>query len=169
MATLWGLGVATAGAEGASEPDSAAIGEPRGFDRPTWVMARSLVVPGWGQLKNGAWWKAILVAGIEGALVERLCFEDRLAGAFRRRAERVDPESEAFARLDWKAEKHRRHRRDFIWWTSLFVLLSMGDAYVDAHLKRFDVELQIEPGAVPTGSEAQAPATAMRIGLAWRP
>ena len=37
--------------------------EKRGpFEAPGWVMMRSLVVPGWGQLHNRAWLKAIGVA-----------------------------------------------------------------------------------------------------------
>jgi hypothetical protein len=42
------------------------------LDEPRYVMLRSLLVPGWGQLHNHAWFKAALVAGIEGWFVSDL-------------------------------------------------------------------------------------------------
>jgi hypothetical protein len=38
------------------------------LDQPRWVMLRSLIVPGWGQLHNQAWIKGALVAGTDGYL-----------------------------------------------------------------------------------------------------
>src|SRR5690242_5557530 len=38
------------------------------FDTPRWVMIRSAILPGWGQLHNGSWLKALALAGGEGAL-----------------------------------------------------------------------------------------------------
>jgi hypothetical protein len=47
------------------------------FDRPRWVMLRSLLVPGWGQAHNHAWIKtALLVAG-DGSLRWRLVRDER--------------------------------------------------------------------------------------------
>jgi len=138
-----------------------------GFASPSWVMVRSMVFPGWGQLKNGAYLKALIFAGIEGALLERLYFEDRVSGEFERKAQDALPESAERERYEWKAEKHARHRRDFIWWTGIFIVLSAGDAYVDAQLKRFDVQVQTEEeAALPGGRGAPF---AVRLGVRlWR-
>jgi hypothetical protein len=38
------------------------------LDQPRWVMLRSLVAPGWGQLHNQSWIKGALVAGADGYL-----------------------------------------------------------------------------------------------------
>src|ERR1043166_5441548 len=46
-------------------------------EQPRFVMARSLLVPGWGQLHNHAWWKAVLVAGVEGVLGTRIVQDQR--------------------------------------------------------------------------------------------
>ena len=119
------------------------------FDPPTWVALRSLVVPGWGQAKNRSWLKALLVAGLEAAFVERLYFEDRLVGEYRRKRYEYPAQADFYER---KEERHKGHRLDFIWWTSLFVGLSMGDAFVDAHLKDFEVDLG--PGTDPDPEQA---------------
>ena len=46
-------------------------------DQPRFVMARSLLVPGWGQLHNHAWIKAALIAGAEGLLIGRILDDQR--------------------------------------------------------------------------------------------
>ncbi len=50
------------------------------FDRPRWVMLRSLLVPGWGQAHNGAWLKAALVVAGDGALRVRFFRDERRLG-----------------------------------------------------------------------------------------
>ena len=134
------------------------------FDAPTWVALRSLVIPGWGQAKNGAWLKALFVAGVQIAFIERLVFENRMVHEYRDKA-LDDPSEAAFYKM--KAERHESHRRDFIWWTSLWVALSMGDAYVDAHLRDFDVRLQAEPSTEPGGGD-ESVGLAVRVSLGLR-
>lgn len=102
-------------------------------------MMRSVVVPGWGQFKNGAWLKAALFAGAEGAFIYGIVDEGNLADDAEARAA-AEPGLEGF----WlaEAEDHRARRKDYIWWGAFTVLLSMGDAYVDAHLKGFKTEFR---------------------------
>jgi Family of unknown function (DUF5683) len=137
-------------AEAQPQPEESADPELGYFDTPTWVMMRSLAVPGWGQVHNRSWLKALFVVGVEGAMIERLLYEKNRVHYYRNlKYERPD-EADYY---QMKEDRHKGHRRDFIWWTSLFVFVSMWDAYVDAHLKYFDVELQTSPevfeGAVP--------------------
>jgi hypothetical protein len=99
-------------------------------------MARSLVVPGWGQAHNGPWLKAALFAGAEGALIYGVFEEDRLA----RDADEMGD--------DALADSHRSYKKDYLWWGAFAMLLSVGDAYVDAHLRGFDAEFREEDSAI---------------------
>ncbi len=90
---------------------------------PTGAMLRSAVVPGWGQLYNGKWFKAILVAGAEIGLVANAVIQNQLA------VQANNPFDRAF---------YEDNRSLSIWWLGAVILYSMGDAYVDAHLYRFD-------------------------------
>ncbi|MBM3318591.1 MAG: hypothetical protein FJY75_12135 [Candidatus Eisenbacteria bacterium] len=123
----------------------------RGFDAPTWVMARSAVFPGWGQAKNGAWLKALLVAGTEIAFLERLHFENRRVHDYRARAAVTPEGTSERALLDSRVRRHMNHRRDFTWWLGFLLAYSLADAYVDAHLRHFDVSL--EGGGEPRAGE----------------
>jgi hypothetical protein len=113
-----------------------------GLNSPTAVMARSLIFPGWGQAKNHAWLKAIVVAGVEGAFLERIAYENRMADRYAALANAYATDDPRRVAFDQGIERHRHHRRDFTWWTGLWVFLAMGDAYTDAHLRHFDVRLQ---------------------------
>jgi hypothetical protein len=106
---------------------------------------RSAVVPGWGQATNGQWVKAALFAGAEGALLWGIVDEDRLRSEASRNA-RERPEEAFF----WKdqADRHGERKRSYLWWTAFTILLSVGDAYVDAHLRGFDAEFREEDSAV---------------------
>jgi hypothetical protein len=129
------------------------------FDASGWVMLRSGLIPGWGQAKNGRWLKATIVAGIEVALFERLHFEQGRIDYYCDRASELPCEDqEKYDYYMSKVERHEGHRKDFIWWTSLTILLSMGDAYVDAQLRDFDVDLQYEPEPGSEGNSGGSPA-----------
>lgn len=141
---------------------------PRGrFDAPAWVMLRSALIPGWGQAKNGEWFKVLLAVGLEATFAERLRFEHCMVQRYEQRLLWAEERGAGEIELDqlrWKVEKHENHRRDFIWWTSMLVVLSMGDAFVDAHLKSFDVQLQTEPAE----DDPPAQGTHLRVGLVYR-
>ncbi|MBD3235690.1 MAG: hypothetical protein GF330_03190, partial [Candidatus Eisenbacteria bacterium] len=103
--------------------DSLRVGS--GWDAPTWVMVRSFLVPGWGQAKNGAWLKALFCAAVGAAFYERLYFEDRMVSEYREKMHAAEDPYLASV-LAGKVERHRGHRRDFIWWTGLFLALCGG-------------------------------------------
>lgn len=95
-------------------------------------MFKSALVPGWGQWSNGKHLKAGAFFLAEGYMIYR-------AG----RAAHREGEAEDHG-LDAEAEKWNAERRDFTWWLLFAVVLSMGDAYVDAHLRGFDAEFDLE-------------------------
>ncbi|HVP39059.1 MAG TPA: DUF5683 domain-containing protein [Candidatus Saccharimonadales bacterium] len=118
---------------------------------PFQVMLRSALVPGWGQLTNGKWWKAILVAGLEGYLAASAVSAGRDVHRYEDSL-RVAPTYEDTLNAEFYLQDARNRRSGFIWWTVGAVGLSMLDAYVDAHFKNFDVTpIAAEPGKHPAG------------------
>jgi len=133
------------GATRAAEPDSTDLGRARGFGRPFWVMMRSVAIPGWGQAHNGKWLKMVLIGGTESAFIYGAINEDRLARDAARRGGEHPEESYYWGQV---SEDHKSSKRDYIWWGAFTLLVSMGDAFVDAHLKGFDAEFRQADSAV---------------------
>jgi hypothetical protein len=134
-----------------------------GFDAPRWVMARSLVLPGWGQLHNGSWIKALAVAGGEGLLVARMR-EDQQA------LERIDQDVQAARRdrddvREVAAVEAYNRRLDVLvgreWMFAGLLTYALLDAYVDAHFRDFKLEFENDP-ALPGG---KAPKRGARLSL----
>jgi len=96
---------------------------------PTKAFVLSLVLPGGGQFYNGAYLKGGLFALGEGTLAYGVYWgQSRM--------------SEAKRELDeTRYTSSRRSRNDFIWGLIGLVFLSSLDAYVDAHLKEFEVNI----------------------------
>jgi len=117
-------------------------------------MMRSAALPGWGQLQNGKWFKAILLGGTECGFLYGIYNEDRLADDAGRKT-RQYPEDSSEG-IYWKSEsdRHRATKKDYLWWGAFTLMLSLGDAYVDAHLQRFDVEFREEDSAIRLSFEA---------------
>jgi hypothetical protein len=139
---------------------------------PWAIMARSGVVPGWGQWTNGRRWKALLVAGAEiGAGV-------RLAGAIAETDDALDRERAAVASGDEGAaviaradyDRAFEHRARWAWIVGTAVAVSMLDAYVDAHLLQFDADFGPEPKLIDGDDAAEgrgggAGTSGVRLGL----
>jgi uncharacterized protein DUF5683 len=113
--------------------------------KPFFVMARSAVVPGWGQLYNHKVLKAGVVVAGEGLLVYEAVSEwkkendsvDRLSALL---DAGLGPGDAAYDAEDLDREAHRNRKINWIWWGLAAHLLSMMDAYVDAHLASFDAD-----------------------------
>ncbi len=90
---------------------------------PTGAMLRSLALPGWGQFYNGKWFKGVLAMGVETGLVLNAIYLDA----------QLDNSTDPF-----NQEFYRNNRNLSFWWLGATILLSMLDAYVDAHLYHFD-------------------------------
>ena len=98
---------------------------------PTGAMLRSLLSPGGGQLYNGKWLKAGLLFVTETGLIVNALYWDH--------------QTKKVANA-WDRDFCRNNRNLSIWWLAGVVLLSMGDAYVDAHLANFDVSPDLSKG-----------------------
>ncbi len=146
-------------------------------EQPRFVMARSLVVPGWGQAHNRAWFKAALVAGVEGVLGAQVVGDQR---ALRRLEDRLAAQQRAGdapgyaqtaneynARLDAAVGRQ--------WLLAGTITLALVDAYVDAHFRGFDVEFQndpalpegVPPEVTPVSGRAPRGGLSARLALRW--
>ncbi len=93
----------------------------------TGAVLRSMLVPGWGQLYTENYVKAAAFAITEGVLIYSASHEHDQMMRFKTGG-------------DFVVEKfYRNSRNKLLWWLTGVVLLSMGDAYVDAHLYRLDI------------------------------
>jgi hypothetical protein len=148
-----------------------------GFDAPRWVMARSLVVPGWGQLHNGSWIKAIGVATGEGVLISRMVNDNQALDDLNRSIEEAraagDEVAEVAAVGAYNSRLDELVRRQ--WLFAALLTYSLLDAYIDAHFRNFDIEFGRDPalpGGVPPppgkGKEkGKAASGEYRLALRW--
>lgn len=135
-----------------------------GFDQPKWVMARSLAFPGWGQLHNGSWKKALLIGGVEVGFIAKL-FDDKhtlnqeLADISAAQAA-GDAVREAALESDYnkRSDQFIGHQ----WFLGAVLAYSMLDAYIDAHFRNFHVGPNDDP-ALPPGERRS---TGLR--LSWQ-
>jgi hypothetical protein len=136
------------------------------LDQPRWVMLRSLAVPGWGQAHNGAWVKAVLVAGTEGLLISRLVDDNRVLRDLEDEATaarlRGDDEAEDRATNAYNARLDEYVARQ--WLLGGAVAYALVDAYVDAHFRDFDLDFEYDP-ALPGGAPG---GPGGRLSLRWR-
>ena len=140
-----GLGIALATTAGAEESAGrpALGGTPavvgRSTSSPPATMFRSLAFPGWGQLENNQPIKAAVVFAAETGLVAAGYVE------WQRSERSLDAQEAAALSGDAAsaAEHYERYldRRDRaisrFWWSGFAILLSMLDAYTEAHLRDF--------------------------------
>jgi hypothetical protein len=107
---------------------------------PMGALIRSVAFPGWGQFYNEKYLKAALVFGIETTYIVLAADEWRKSNFHKKNFQSAPPYS---AEQYWEFDQyqfHRDRRNLYLWVISGIVFLSMFDAYVDAHLNRFDKE-----------------------------
>jgi hypothetical protein len=135
-------------------------------EQPRFVMARSLIIPGWGQLHNGSWLKAGLVAAAEGWLGVKIVqdqrrLDDLLGDIGPLQAVPPDSLNSDERRLlnalvnEYNGVLDQRLGRQ--WLLGGVLAYALVDAYVDAHFRNFDLEFQHDP-ALPPGSSPAHPA-----------
>jgi hypothetical protein len=138
LLALWAPGAAALpdapGAKDGAPPDSA-----RHLPSPLSVMLRSAVVPGWGQVTNHKWIKAVAVVGGEGVLVYKALDE------YHKEQDAADL-GDALSK-----DRHYNLKINYIWWAIAVHLLQMADAYVDAHLASFDADFGPEEDSLHSG------------------
>ena len=130
------------------------------------------IVPGMGQIYNKKYWKLPLVYGALGGVIYAINYNTRNYKRLRETYEaKTIPGSHAidyFPSIPESAIKARRNSFDKnrqLSWIGLFgfYLISAGDAFVDAHLKTFDIDDDISVRPV-IHSTANGPPT-LGLGL----
>jgi hypothetical protein len=135
------------------------------FDAPRWVMLRSLVVPGWGQLHNGSWLKALLLGSGEVALIVGIVQDNESLGGLKAAADRARVESDdATYNAAVQAYNDRLDRMTSREWLLGGVMVyALADAFVDAHFRDFKIEFEYDP-ALPRGTSGAGGA---RLAVGW--
>jgi hypothetical protein len=127
-------------------------------------MLRSLVIPGWGQVYNHAWWKAAGVALGEGYLIARIVDDsralDRLRGEVDQAGLSGDADREQTLSDEYNARADRFVGRQ--WLLGAVVAYALTDAYIDAHFRNFRIEFEHDP-ALPAGD-----AKAAGLRVSWQ-
>ncbi len=104
--------------------DTLAPGKKTNLRSPTGALLRSLAIPGWGQAYNKKYFKALIVAGGQGTLLGTAIVEWRRA-------------SDAKKDLDLEGYRiHTNNRNMLLWLYAAATVVSILDAYVDAHLSQ---------------------------------
>lgn len=133
------------------------------FD-PEIAWKRSLIFPGWGQIYNKRWWKLPLIYGTYAGMGVAIKFNhDRYKRYQKAYLERIDddktndnntfPEGIPNDGILRVRDAYRRNRDFSIILTVGVHLLQVLEAYVDAHLRSFDVSedisLRLQPALTP--------------------
>jgi len=124
-----------------------------------------MVVPAWGQLHNGSYVKAGLVASGEVGLALLIVSDNRALADLQREIDTAREEGDENAEA--AAVRAYNDRLDLVtarsWLLGVLVVYAMLDAYVDAHFKHFKIDFQTDPaleGGTPNGVRA-------RLGWEW--
>jgi Family of unknown function (DUF5683) len=124
--------------------DIAGVNVPVNFElqrtqNPNVGLLKSMVVPGWGQIGNKRYVKAVIFAGLEGWFVSSAIRYGKQASDYRAK---YTAETDVSARNAWYDlySNRRDERNKFTWFAVLFTFVGMFDAYVDAHLSGYPSE-----------------------------
>lgn len=104
---------------------------------PSGAMWRSVLFPGWGQLYNRRYLKAVIIGGGEISLILGAWLQDQ-------RYEKAKKDNDSIA-----ADFYKNDRNKFYWWIAGTVIYSMADAYADGHLYDFELDRNLSAGIDP--------------------
>jgi hypothetical protein len=186
IAAVFGLCLTAAPLPAQTAPDTALAAPPtpaprEGFFRenypdPAKAGLLSLAIPGAGQVYNGRWWKLPFVYGAIGGMVYLIRFNDgiyqRMQTAYQAKL-RDEPHEFEGTRLDNARalrslrDSYDKNRQLSYFGLGLVYVLNGVEAFVDAHLKNFDISddlsLRLRPVFIPAAPGQGAPV--MGLGL----
>ena len=115
---------------------------------PRSALLRSILVPGWGQYYNKRYFKSVLIFGTSCGLALGMVYEHQQLQRSATEAER---------------SFYRSQRNTFAIWLLGTILYGMADAYVDAHLRDFDKEMEEMVLRIDLECRSQRPFLVYRI------
>ncbi len=100
---------------------------------PTGALFKSLVIPGWGQMSNGKPVKALIYAGLQGWCIGAAVHYGKSSSNFK---DSYEASTDVSIRRQYYAmyKDRRQERNKYLFFLGLTTLVSVFDAYVDAHL-----------------------------------
>ncbi len=106
---------------------------------PTRAMLYSALLPGGGQIYNREYVKAGVVIGLQAYLTGLAIYHDNKADDYKKLASNTN---DAYLQQLYKSRSNEfsEKRTSDFWWMGVTAVLSVLDAYVDAHLSDFDAE-----------------------------
>ena len=157
------------------------LGALKTWDKPSRAALFSAIIPGGGQFYNKRYWKIpiIYAGGItigyffnkfhKDYLLYRSSLNILKAGGVDRFASQIPDKERRFQSLSRGVESTRRYRDYNIIYMFLLYGLNVGEAYVDAHLKGFDISddlgLQLEPTLIPGPYLSYTPGISVKLNL----
>ena len=128
-------------AAGASADSLSVSAQPTGRVKPKrspmGALLRSVVVPGWGQFYNHKYIKSAVVCVAESYFIVRAVYWWRETERQYDRVLATTNQGQQYSIY----QTYRGRRDDFLWAAGVTIFVSMFDAYVDAHLAGFDVDV----------------------------
>ncbi len=108
---------------------------------PTTAVLLSAVLPGAGQFYNESYWKIPIIGGLVGYFGYEYFRNNNLYKDYKNQysASQTELNPNGDFSLKTLREFYRDQRDDFVWYFLIVYVVSMVDAYVDAHLFDFDV------------------------------
>jgi len=107
---------------------------------PMGALMRSIAIPGWGQYYNKKYLKsAVIFCGESFFIYKAAHWWIKTEDQYNTVQTITDPIDKPLAFSYYLS--YRGKRDDYLWATGITIFLSMFDAYVDAHLAGFDVDL----------------------------
>lgn len=107
---------------------------------PYRAMLYSAVLPGGGQLYNQAYVKAVVVAGLQGYLVATAVHHNDRKQHYQDLMNNSVIGDQDYLIYKQQRDSYRDDLRSDYWWMGTVLVLSVADAFVDAHLYNFDKE-----------------------------
>jgi hypothetical protein len=126
---------------------------------PTGALLRSLTVPGWGQMYNKKYFKALIVAGGQGVLLGSAIAEWKRASDAKN-----DTSLSSFQRLE-DYRLHTNNRNMLLWLYAAATVVSILDAYVDAHLSQDTGEGVPQIGTISLEPDAEKKALLVKLKI----
>jgi len=125
--------------------------EKRLTQNPTVGLFKSMVIPGWGQLGNRRYMKAVMFAGLDAWFIGAAMHFGKQASDYR---DKYDNETDLVLRRDYYSLylDRKDERNKYTWFAVIVTFISMFDAYVDAHLSGYpakpeqsDLSFEVRP------------------------
>jgi hypothetical protein len=101
--------------------------------KPARAMLYSAFIPGGGQIYNGKYLKAGVVVGIQAYFVGASVYHDSKEDDYAKKAVSAALPSDRLF-YEKKRDEYRDKQRSDYWWIGITAILSIADAFVDAHL-----------------------------------